>query len=226
MRDEQQRRRGSQEELLEPADGVDVEVIRRLVQEENGGLADQGLRQEHAAFHPGGEGGHVGVALEGHPREDRLDFLVDVPAAFGFQGVMDAVEAFPQCLAPLDGQTAANAMVLGQQLGPGPQAPNDLVEDRAAQALGHVLREHCRDQPLLPRDLAAIRLDLSVDQPQERGLARPVAAEETDSLPRFNRQADLIEDQRATKTQTQIAERKQCHWLMIRHKPARGKASL
>ena len=71
---------------------------------------------------------------------------------------------------------------------------------------GHFLGEHGRDQPLLPGDFAPIGLDRAVDQPQERGLARPVAAQQTDPLPRLNREIDLVQEQRAAKAQTNVAK--------------------
>ena len=57
----------------------------------------------------------------------------------------------PQRVALLGGQAAGDMVVLGQQLRPRAQSPGDLVEDRAAESLGHLLREHCGDKPLLPR---------------------------------------------------------------------------
>jgi hypothetical protein len=37
------------EELLEPANGIDIEVIRRLVEQQQIRLADECLAEEHAA---------------------------------------------------------------------------------------------------------------------------------------------------------------------------------
>ena len=133
VRHEQQRAAVAQQEILQPADGVDVEVVGRLVQEQEVRAADHGLGQQHAAFHAGGKGRHVRVRLEAHPRDDRLDLLVHLPAAVGLQGVLDAAQLRLQVVAPLAGQPARQVMILGQQLRLGPEPPGDLVEDRAVQ---------------------------------------------------------------------------------------------
>ena len=138
------------------------------------------------------------------------------PAAVDLQGVLDAVEPGPQFVAPLDGQLVRQAVVLGQQFGPGPQSAGDLVEHRAAEPLGHFLREHGGDEPLLPGDFALRRLDFALDQPQERGLARPVAAQQADPLAGLEREVGLIQHQRAAKAQTDVAQRNQCHPCMCR----------
>ena len=200
--DEQDRPAVAQQKLFEPADRVDVEVIGRLVQQQNVGAADQGLGQQHAAFHAGREVGHVGIGFERHARDDRLDLLVHRPAAVDFQGVLDAVEPGPQFVAPSDGQLVRQAVILGQQFGPGPQSAGDLVEHRAAEPLRHFLREHGGDEPLLPGDFAPRRLDFALDQPQERGLARSVAAQQADPLARLKREVGLIQHQRAAKAQS------------------------
>ena len=133
VRDEQQRAAIAQQEILQPADGVDVEVVGRLVQQEEVRAADHGLGQQHAAFHAGGKGRHVRVRLEAHPRDDGLDLLVHVPAAVGLQGVLDAAQLRLQVVACLAGKPARQVMILGQQFRLGSETPGDLVEDRAVQ---------------------------------------------------------------------------------------------
>ena len=96
-------------------------------------------------------------------------------------------------------------MILGQQLGPWPQSSCHLVEDRAAELARHLLWEHGRDKSLLSRDFAAVGLDLPMEQSQERGFARSIAAQQTDPLPRLDREIDPIQDQRTAKTQSNIA---------------------
>ena len=52
--DEDQGAAGTRKERFEPADGVDIEVVGRLVQEQDIGLADERLREQNAPLHPGG----------------------------------------------------------------------------------------------------------------------------------------------------------------------------
>ena len=108
-----------------------------------------------------------------------------------------------------------HAVIFGEQFGPGTQAASDLVENRARESLRHFLREHGRDEPLLPGDFALRRLDFALDQPQEGALARSVAAQQADPLPRLQREVGLIQQQWAAKAQTDVAQRNECHSLMI-----------
>ena len=43
------------EEIFQPRDRVDVEMVRRLVEQEQVGLRDQGAGEEHAAPPPAGQ---------------------------------------------------------------------------------------------------------------------------------------------------------------------------
>ena len=207
VRDEQQRAAVAQQEIFQPADGVDVEVVGRLVQQQEVRAADQGLGQQHAAFHAGGKGRHVGVRLEAHARDDGFDLLVHAPAAVGFQRVLDAAQLRLKVVASLAGQPARQVVILGQQFRLGAETPGDLVEDRAVKVPRHFLGEHGGPQPLLPDDLAPIGLRVALEQAQERRLAGAVAAQEAHPLARLNRQIGLIQDQRAAKAQIDVGQR-------------------
>ena len=67
--------------ILEPADRLDVEVVRRLVEQQGVGLADQRSGEQDPALHPRGERLERGVGVDLHPREDAVDRVVGgVPA--------------------------------------------------------------------------------------------------------------------------------------------------
>ena len=55
MRDEEERDFFSEQKLLHPEDRIEVEVISRLVEEQQSGLGGEGLRQETAALEPARE---------------------------------------------------------------------------------------------------------------------------------------------------------------------------
>ena len=83
VRHEQQRAAVAQQELFQPGDGVDVEVVGRLVQQQDVGVAHQAARQQHAALHPGGEALEIGRGVEPHPRDDRVHLQAAAPGVFG-----------------------------------------------------------------------------------------------------------------------------------------------
>ena len=71
MGDEDERPAVAEEEVFQPADRLDVEVVGRLVEQEDVGLVDEGPGQQDPPLHPRGEGLEPGVGVEPHPGEDR-----------------------------------------------------------------------------------------------------------------------------------------------------------
>ena len=65
VRHEQQRRRPAAQEIFQPADRVDVEMVRRLVEQQHVRLGDQRPRQQHAPLHAGRERAHFQLARPG-----------------------------------------------------------------------------------------------------------------------------------------------------------------
>ncbi len=128
---------------------------------------------------------------------------------------MDAVEPGPQFVAPCQRELMRHVVILGEQFGPGPESACDFIENRAREPLRHFLREHGRDEPLLPGDFTPRRLDLALDQPQQGALARPIPPQKADTLPRLEREVGLIQYQRAGELQTDVAQCNECHSLMI-----------
>ena len=72
----------ARKKLFQPGDRVDVEMVRRLVEQQQVGLRRQGPGQQHAAFHAGRERGELDVRRQFHPRQNLLDLLFRVPRRF------------------------------------------------------------------------------------------------------------------------------------------------
>jgi hypothetical protein len=51
--------------VLQPADGVDVEVVGRLVEQQDVGVGEERLRQQHAQLEAGSDLTHRAVVLFG-----------------------------------------------------------------------------------------------------------------------------------------------------------------
>ena len=81
------------QKVLQPGDGVDIQVIGGLVEHEDIGPRHQRLGQQGAPFHAGGEGGELGFGRQLHPGDDQVDLAVDFPAVFGVQLLPQAVQA-------------------------------------------------------------------------------------------------------------------------------------
>ena len=81
------------EEGFEPLDGLDVEVVGGLVEQQHVGLGDQRARQQHAAAPAARErvDRHVGGQVQ--TREHQLDALFEAPAVALFQFVLQPAHA-------------------------------------------------------------------------------------------------------------------------------------
>ena len=90
MGDEDDAARVFLEEVLEPGDALGVEVVGRLVEQQDVGLRQQQARQRHAALLAARELGHVGVARRAAQRvEGLLDLRVEVPEVAGVDLVLE-----------------------------------------------------------------------------------------------------------------------------------------
>ena len=72
-----------QEEVLQPVDGVDVQVVGGLVHHQQVGVAEQRLGQQHLHLETGVQGGHVVVVqLGAQPQtlEDAAGIALRLPA--------------------------------------------------------------------------------------------------------------------------------------------------
>ena len=102
-------------------------------------------------------------------------------------------------------------MILGQQLRPGPKPAGDLVEDGAGQSLRHFLGQHGGDQPCC-RAISPRSGSISPwMQPQERGFAGAVAAQQAQPFAGLDGEIGPVQDRRAAKAQTNVAQCQKCH---------------
>ena len=101
MRDEEDCACVAREKILQPVDRIDVQMVCRLVEEQQIGLADQRARQQDAAAPAARESVDDDVALEIQSRQDQIHMMLAHPCLV-FIGVMrvpfrDNVEYRPVC---------------------------------------------------------------------------------------------------------------------------------
>lgn len=80
--DKQQRAIPARQEIFQPADRVDIQVIGRLVQHEQVGLAHQRARQQNPPLHPRAERFKLGGGVEGHARDNFFHLELALPGIF------------------------------------------------------------------------------------------------------------------------------------------------
>jgi hypothetical protein len=76
------------EKVFEPRDGVDVEVIRRFVEQKQVGLRDQRAREEDAAPPSAGQGIDDRLGRQAESGENQFDALLEPPPVPLFEFVL------------------------------------------------------------------------------------------------------------------------------------------
>jgi hypothetical protein len=158
MGDEQQRATETEQEFLQPGDGIDVQVVGGLVQQQQVRLVHQGARQQHPALEPAGQviEGQVGVQLQ--PRQHGLDPLLQLPAVAAFQFMLGAFQLIEVGAASRPSATAqAGGMVAVQQRRHVAKAAGDDIEQAAGRP-GHILGQAGDSAGPGAVDIAAVRL--------------------------------------------------------------------
>ena len=87
------------EQLLEPGDRVEVEVVGRLVEEQHVGNGDEGARQRDALLRAARQLGDRARAVEVEVRQRRLDALLPVPGVERLDPRLQASRSTPSACA-------------------------------------------------------------------------------------------------------------------------------
>ena len=185
----------AQEVFLQPFGGAQVEVVRRLVEQQDVRVLEDEPRQIHARFLPAGEAlerlrAHFGgnVQTVGHAIALKLHVI---PAA-GAERLLQPVILLEQ----------RGIIVLRHAH----RERSELFLDRIQRAVR--VAQHVLGRPVLrvdrdlgdepqpssggDADLAGVRQQLAAQKPEERGFAAAVAAEDPDALPGVHVERDAV----------------------------------
>ena len=200
---------------LELGDGADVQVVRRLVEQQDVGPGDERAGEQHAPLHAAGQRRHVRVGLERQLRERLLDARGERPAVDGVDPVLEAAEPGGDVLA--GGQLGERVVVVGQELSGLGEPRGDRCVDGALEVGGHGLGERGHAQVVLADDLAAVGGERPRDELEQRRLALAVPADERDALAALERHVDAVEQGLGAEGDVHVAESDQAHARMIAH---------
>ena len=195
MADDDHRVGEADEELLQPGDGLDIQVVGRLVEQEDVRVAEQGLGKEHA---------HLVACLEFlHAQPGQV--LADAQAAEQHPGLGLGLVAVQ--LAELDLQVAAADAVRLGQLGLGveqlafaaqvvePLVPADNRVEHGLLVVDElVLLEHGDALPRADGHLALIRFLLAGEDAEKGRLAGAVGADQAVAVAMGELDVDVLED--------------------------------
>ena len=211
------------QQLLEPGDRVEVEVVGRLVEEQHVGHGDERARQRDALLGPARELGDRSRAVEVEMRQRRLDPLLPVPGIERLDPRLQGVEvgAFGMRLVGI-----ADDARFGDALADG-------VEDRAGVVELGLLRHVADAQALGLLQQAVVELLEPGDHLQQRRLAGAVAADQADPLARLERQRGAVEQGDVAVGEVRVGEGEDGHGiaeasrrrsrLRLRRRRARGR---
>jgi hypothetical protein len=189
------------EEALEPEDRLDVEVVRRLVQQEDVGPAEEDPGHRHAHLPAAREGPDVAVddlVGEAEPLEDLLRLRLELVPAPLLVLVLHLAEALEDLLHLVGARGVGQRVLEVHQLVvqvADPAAPgNRLLEDRPPRHLLDVLAEVADGELLRDGNVAVVGVLLPGDHPEDGGLAGAVRADETRLLTRVELERGVDEE--------------------------------
>ena len=182
---------------LEPADGFGVEMVGRLVEEQDVGLHEQEPGQGDAAALAAGEHGHGGIGRRtAQGLHGSLEVAVEVPGVvlvdllleaglLGDQGVHIGVRG---------AELVADRVVAGQEVDDRLDAFADGLDHGLGRVELGVLLQQADAVALADGDLADIALVLPGDDGEQGRLARAVEPEDADLGPVVEPERDVLQD--------------------------------
>jgi len=209
--DEKHGGRGSQQKGLQPFDRLEIELVGRLVEQQQLGIADQRAGQQHAFARSPRETRKLRVGIQFEARDHLLGLLVEAPAAAVLERLLHGGEPGEEPLVGLPRQLLTHMVVLGEQAGRLSHPGSHDVEDRAGQPRRRLLRDQGSSRSGRHQDLPAIGPAIAVHDVKQGGLAGAVSPHEAKPVPRLDLQADAVKDRGPAKGQADIAQREQGH---------------
>jgi hypothetical protein len=171
------------DQLLQPQDAVEVEVVGGLVEQQQVGLGDQRARQRHALDATARQAGNLRRRVESETLDHLLDALVQAPGLGGFHRVLQGVEPGQGLGRGVLGHRDHGGVVVDQELRRGAQTVGDGGEHITLEIEVGLLRHVGGDHFGLPPHCAIIERRLAGERAQQAGFARAVAPDERDRSP-------------------------------------------
>ena len=176
--------------FFQPVDGIDIEMVGRLIEQQQVGLAGERARQHHLAADAAGAVGEPLVLRKVQTREHGFDSLIDVPTAEALDPGLQARQQ-KQRFAIGHAVTMGEVVILGQQLAKLAGAAGDDFKHRLVGVGRYFLFQMGDAQRVGAPDLAVVGKRISGDYPKQRRLAGAVAPDQTDPLAGIDLKTDL-----------------------------------
>ena len=197
------------QQLFQPGDGVEVEVVGRLIKQQHIGHRHQRLRQRHTLFHAAGELTDLTRSVQVQLRDGGVHPLLPVPRVKRFDAGLQRiqVDAVGVLLVRLTHRAR-----LGHTLADG--------IEHAVAGLEHGLLRHVTDAHALRHlQQPVVEFFESGNDLQHRRLAGAVASDQAEPLAGIQREGCVIEQGHVAKGQVGIGKREDGHPGIVRVGP-------
>ena len=185
--------------LLEPEDGLGVQVVGGLVEQQQVGLLEQELAQGDPASLATGEAGDVRVGRRAAERVHRLlELAVEVPGVLVVDLLLELAHLLHELVGVVGRQLLGDLVVLVEQLLGLGDALLDVAEDRLVLVELRLLGEDAHGEAGHQLGLAVGDLLDPGHDLQQRRLAGAVRAHDADLRPGEKAQRDVVENDLVT----------------------------
>ena len=160
MGDEEQRDSGLDQHVLQPFDGGDVEMVGRLVEEQDFRRDGQRLGQRQAFLLAAGKAADTGLGVETEAIDDLFSLRLVGPRAAGLQFVLQGIHPRQQriVIARPFGHPVRHLVIRGEQPRGLAHPRNHRLEHRRPRIEGRFLRHIADTNSRLHPDLAVVQL--------------------------------------------------------------------
>ena len=164
MGNKQQRAVVTEQKLLQPIDGFNIQMVGGFVQQQQVRLPDQCACQQHPPFEPAGECRKLALRIELQACQHALHQLLSLPAVSSFQLMLYFGEPLQQCFARFRFESYGQPVIAPHQLTQFSQTRCDHIEYRTADFLRHLLGKSGNLRPLPHCHLSVIGLQVPRNQ--------------------------------------------------------------
>ena len=187
------------QQLFQPLDGVEVEVVGGLIEQQYVGLGHQRLGQGDTLARAAGQCADLRLGIQMQPVQGLVHALLPVPAVLGFNRALQGIEI------------ALAVRVLVDQLDQSLEACTHRSEHGVFRVQLRFLGNEGQAHALLELHHAVVGLLHTPQYLEQRGLASAVASDESDALAALKGEASLVEECHVAKGQVGVYEGDQCH---------------
>jgi hypothetical protein len=199
------------EKRLHPLDGVDVEVVGGLVEQQHVGRAHKGARQQRLAGASARGLLDARLGIKREVLEYGLHAQMELPTVGRVHRLVQAIELAQGTVVGVRRQRVTGVMVARQQRAQLTESAGRHIENAAVELLGDVLLQPRHAHRALAHHAPLIGRHGAIEHLQQCALAGAVATEQAHAVAASDREVGAIEHGRAAKGHRDVLQGEQRH---------------